>query len=67
MCETDNIISLERIIIAAIDLTTALQKPNHDLLMLPPRDNEDNLLALQKLEEIFCRQTKTYWKYYLRG
>ena len=58
LCDTPNVTPLERIVIAAKDLTSALTNQHHDLPMLSSRDNDDTMAALQKLAEIFRTKYK---------
>ena len=56
LCDTPNVTPLERVIIAASDLTSALQQTHHDLPQLESRDHTDTLSALNKLAEIFRKK-----------
>jgi len=46
LCGTPNVTPLERIVIAAKDLTSALTHPHHGLPMLSSSNNEDTMAAL---------------------
>ena len=54
--DTPNITPLDRVVIAARDLTSALTQPHHDLPMLILGDNNDILAAFKKIAEVLHKK-----------